>query len=77
MGQDQESHGPTKRKDAEHPSGLMKKVVIIRNKDGKLRINKKTRNYIFHDGLVYFSLDKDQMIQLRAILDGVLSKLIT
>ena len=55
----------------------MKKISIIRNKDGKLRVNKETKSYIFRDDLVYFSLDKDQMIQLRAILDGVLSKLIT
>ena len=55
----------------------MKKIVIIRNKNGKLRINKETKSYIFHDGLIYFSLDKDQVVQLRAIIDGVPNKLIT
>ena len=47
-------------------------VRIIREKDGKAKVHKETKSYIFSKDGVYFKLDKEQMIQAKELMEGLL-----
>jgi len=49
----------------------MSSVQIVRKKGGEAKRNKKDQ-YVFTKEGVYFALDKEQMSQLKSLMDGIL-----
>ncbi len=47
-------------------------VTIIRDKNGTPKMHKETNSYVFSKDGVYFKLNKEQMIELKSLISGLL-----
>lgn len=54
----------------------MRSVRIVKEKDGKAKIHKESKSYIFTKDGVYFKLDKEQMNQTKELIENLLNDLL-